>query len=158
MRARCCVVPLLSVVGVEDMVSRDLTIKTDLPFEAEEEDRRLLPWCCGGTTRGKRASRQGSVSSCGIRNAKLSAVATSRVVSLSTLLALRVLSLVCLLMGGGWIGWSYHVRHRSQRSGEEPPPMLCLPDWSYAITALYFLVRASEPSSPFARPFPFGLQ
>lgn len=67
----------------------------------------------------------------------MATVATSRVVSVSVLLVLRLLLLLSLVVGGVWLAWRLS---RGERFDEEPPPFLCLPDWSYTVTALYFLV------------------
>lgn len=111
---------------------RGLTIKTDLPLTADEKSGLGMVVGRGGSCLGKLR---------GIRHARLSTVATSRVVSLRALFVLRLSSLVFLLFGGVWMVWESVGRTQGERSeGELPPPMLCLPDWSYAITVFYFLV------------------
>lgn len=77
----------------------------------------------------------------GMRHTSLSNVATSRVVSVGALFVLRISLLIFLLSGAIWIGlraW------RDDSIDGDPPPMLCLPDWSYVATAVYFLVRDSK--------------
>ena len=80
-----------------------------------------------------------------MRHTRIATVATSRVVSVSVLLMLRLLLLLSLVFGGVWLAW--RLSSRGARFNGEPPPLLCLPDWSYAVTALYFLVRA-DPLPP----------
>lgn len=105
--------------------TRILTIKTE--FALPDESRGLVVGCCKEKLRG-------------IRHARLSTVATSRVISVRALLVLRSSCLLLLVLGGGWVGWEAAMLS-TQRSSGEPPPMLCLPDWSYVITVLYFAVR-----------------
>lgn len=62
------------------------------------------------------------------RRRTLESVASSRVVSVRVLLTLRLASLLFLVLGGLWITWS---------SWDRP---LCLPDWSYIASTLYFAV------------------
>lgn len=75
----------------------------------------------------------------GMRHARLATVATSRVVSVGVLFVLRLSLLLLLVFGGVWVTWRSSP---DDRFDEEPPPLLCLPDWSYAVTLLYFMVRA----------------
>lgn len=77
-----------------------------------------------------------------MRHTRIATVATSRVVSVSVLLVLRLLLLLSLVFGGIWLTWRLS---RGERFDEEPPPFLCLPDWCYAVTALYFLVSERTP-------------
>lgn len=112
-------------MGTQAMMgTRVLTIKTDFPLG--EDSRGLLSGCCKDKLQG-------------IRHARLSTVATSRVISVRALLVLRLSCLILLVLGGVWVAWESITRH--ERSDGEPPPMLCLPDWSYVITVLYFAVR-----------------
>lgn len=73
-----------------------------------------------------------------IRHERLATVATSRVVSVGVLLVLRVAMLLLMALGVVWVGWR---SSRDKRYDEEPPPLLCWPDWSYAVCILYFAVR-----------------
>lgn len=125
-----------------EMGQSHLTIKAE-SCASRDEERRLFLQCCNPARRRSDLGSYGggwSASTCGIRNARLSSVATSRVVSLGVLFALRVVFLVILVLGGAWLAWLY-MNSRSRRS-RWPQPMLCLPDWSYAITVLYFLVSS----------------
>lgn len=124
-----------------EMGQSHLTIKAD-SCASHDEDRRAFLQCCNPARRGRGLAGYGggwSASTCGIRNARLSTVATSRVVSLGVLFILRVLFFMVLVMGGAWLAWLYYAK-RGSGGSTWPQPMLCLPDWSYAITALYFLV------------------
>lgn len=111
-----------------------LQVKTDLPM------KHKIRGCCCPEVRG-------------VRHTRLDTVATSKLVSVGALFVLRVAFLLFLLFGGVWMAW----RQRSDgRFDEEPPPLLCLPDWSYVVTMLYFLVRASHffhPTSQETREF-----
>lgn len=61
----------------------------------------------------------------------LDTVATSRVVSARSLLVFRVGVLLVLVVAGTWLTW---------RTRDRP---LCLPDWSFVSSILYFVVSWS---------------
>lgn len=72
-----------------------------------------------------------------MRHTRLASVATSKLLSVGALLALRLTLLLLLVSGGVWL---INTSSRDEGFGREPPPFLCLLDWSYATTTLYFLV------------------
>lgn len=61
--------------------------------------------------------------------AELGSAATSQLVPTAALLTARLAFLLVLVLGGIWI----------TRRSSDPP--LCLPDWGYIATTLYFAVR-----------------
>lgn len=157
----CWVGPPVSRVSLSDSMGgnsdhNELTIKTDMPATEDERTRwsfgSLFSTACGGSriaaSHGRYGGMQeGSAQTCGIRNARLSTVATSRVVSVGVLFTFRVLCFLLLVFGAAWLAWAYYSNRGDssedssyEDQGMGPQPMLCLPDWSYAITVLYFLV------------------